>query len=133
MSENLDLVRSIYADWERGDYGSADWADANIEFVFVDGPTRGQWVGRTGMAEANREWLSAWRNVRQTVDAVRELDRERVLVLHQYRASGRISGLETEQIRTEAAAVFQISHGKVVRLVHYFERKRALADLGLEK
>jgi ketosteroid isomerase-like protein len=131
LSENVDLVRSIVAEWERGDYSSAEWAHAGIEFVFLDGPIRGRWTGREGMADANREWLSAWKAVRQTFDEVRELDGERVLVLHQYRATGRRSGLEMEQMRTDAAVVFELRDGKVVRLVHYFDRERAFADLGL--
>jgi ketosteroid isomerase-like protein len=131
MSANLDLVRSIYATWARGDFSSTVWAHPEIEFVFVDGPSPGRWKGLAGMAEANRDWLSAWADVRQEVDSYREIDGERVLVLHRFRARGKRSGLDLQQMRREGAGLFHVRDGEVIRIVHYFDRERALADLGL--
>jgi ketosteroid isomerase-like protein len=55
MSENLDLVRAIYADWERGDSSAADWAHREIEFARVEGPDPGIGIGVDQMAQAWRD------------------------------------------------------------------------------
>ena len=60
MSANLDLVRSIFTDSERGDFSSAEWAHSAIECMFAGGPDLGSWSGLTGMAEGMGAWLSAW-------------------------------------------------------------------------
>ena len=131
MSENLDLVRSIYAAIGRGDYSSAEWADPEIEYVFAGGPEPGRRTGLTGMAEGWREWLNAWEDYRVEADEYRGLDEERVLVLSHYSGRGKTSGLEVGQMRTDGATLFHVRDGKVMRFVGYWDRDRALADLGL--
>ena len=84
MSENLDVVRSIYADWERGDFSSAEWAHPAIEYVHADGPAPGTWTGLAGLAEGWRGFVSAWGELRLAADDYQELDGERVLVLNHY-------------------------------------------------
>jgi hypothetical protein len=65
------------------------------------------------------------------VDEYRELDEERVLVLDRRIGHGKTSGLDLGQLATEGAILWRLRGGKVIGLVIYFERKRALADLGL--
>jgi ketosteroid isomerase-like protein len=125
------LVRSIYADWERGDFRSVEWAHPEIEFFIADGPSPGSWTGLAGMAEGYSGVLSGWNEVRVKADEYRALDDERVLVLDHRTGRGRASGLELGQMRSTAATLFQARDGKVIKLVLYWDRDRAFADLGL--
>ena len=130
-SANLDLVRSIYADWERGDFSSAEWAHREIEFVFADGPSPGTWKGLAAMRATMREYLSTWQNARLEAEEYRELDDDRVLVLNREYGRGKTSGLDTSHVGATGANVFYIRDGRVVRLVVYLARESAFADLGL--
>jgi ketosteroid isomerase-like protein len=133
MSENLDLVCSICADWERGDWSSTEWAHAEIEFRLADGPNPGSWTGVTKMAQVWSDFLSTWEDARLEAEELRELDDERVLLLFHRWGRGRMSGLELGQFETQGATLFHARNGKVTRAVVYFDRDRALADLGLEE
>ena len=129
--ENVELVRSIYAEWERGDYSSAAWAVADIECVFSDGPSPRRSRGLAAMAEASRDYLSAFEEYHQEAKEFRALDSARVLVLVQRSGRGKRSGLELGQMQTQGAHVFHVRDGKVTSFVAYWDRDRALADLGL--
>ena len=131
MSENLDLVRSIYAAHERGDYSSVGWAHPEIEYVVADGPEPGSWTGVAGMAEAWRGLSSAAENLRVLAEEYRELDDQRVLVLLDATGRGKTSGIDLHRVRG-GATEFHLCDGKVTRCVVYWDRDRAFADFGLE-
>lgn len=133
MSANLDLVRSMFVAWERGDFSSAEWADPEIEFSWADGSAADRWKGRTEMAKGQRDFLNAWKGFRTGIHECRELEDERVLVLTYWSGQARTSGLQADQMRRDGAAVFEIRDGRMTKFVAYFDRDRALADLGPEE
>jgi ketosteroid isomerase-like protein len=129
VSENLDLVRSIYAHWERGDYfSSVDWAHPEVEFVVVDGPSPGGLTGASAVEQNWRVFQETWDDYLITAEDYRKLDAERVLVLVALSGRGKASGLE---MRQAGANIFTLRAGKVVALTIYWDRERAFADLGL--
>jgi ketosteroid isomerase-like protein len=135
MSENLNLVRSLFADWERGDWSrSLTWAHPEIELVAADGPDASSAKGVAAMAMTWTEFLSTWDAFRAEAQEYREIDDERILVYVHNTGRGKGSGMEVGQVMgtADGANLYVIRDGKVVKLVLYWDRKRALADLGLE-
>src|SRR2546426_1177978 len=133
MPENLDLVRSIYADWERGDFGSARWAHPDIELVITEGAEAGSWTGLAAMAQAFRDYLGAWEGFSVEAEEYREVDDERVLVLDRFSGRGKTSGLEIAEMSAKGATLFQLADRRVTRIRTSLDRDRAFADLGLKE
>jgi ketosteroid isomerase-like protein len=133
VSANLDLVHRIYAAWARRDYAWVEWADPDIEFEVIGGPTPGKWRGLAGMWEGWREVLSAWDDWRVEEISYRELDSERVLAMLRFGGRGKLSGVEAAQLHGRGANVLYLERGAVTRFVAYWELDRALADLDVSE
>ena len=130
MPSNLELVKSIYARWEKGDFTSADWADPEIEFAMHGGLNTGEWRGIEAMTEVWTTMLRAWVDLRAIPEEVRELDDGRILVYLRNEGRGKGSGIDIHGISARSANVFTVRDGKVTRLELYWEREDAVADLG---
>jgi hypothetical protein len=132
-SSNLDLVRSIYAAWERGDFSSWEHPDVHseVEFMIADGPSPRRLMALAEMTEFWREFLGIWEDWRVQADEYRELDGERVLMLNQLQRAREDEWSRDRADARGGSGVIPRRNGKVTRVVLYWDRDLALADLGL--
>lgn len=133
MSQNLDLVRSILEEWGKADFRNVNWAHPEIEYMVIGGPEPGAWHGLAAMMASVRDFMSAWDNYGISAEQLRELDDGRVLALVRLSGRGKVSGVRIEDAGADGAEVWHLRDGLVTRLHMYWERDRALADLGLEE
>ena len=125
--ENVEIVRSILARWERGDYSSVDWADPEIEYVAPDHPDVARGLGALGRRW--REFLLAWDHLATVPERFVDARDDRVLVLVRFEGRGRVSGVPAADFF--GAQLFTMRDAKVVRLAVYLDRKEALEAAGL--
>jgi hypothetical protein len=107
------------------------WAHRDIEFTIVDGPEPGRWKGHDGLMDATMSWLSQWEEEHFEVDALSELDTERVLALVRITHRRRPKTGPFEISHSKGTCVFHFRGHKVKKVVVYFDRERGLTDLGL--
>ena len=131
--ENVQLLRSMLAPWERGDSSAIEGLHPDLEYVVADGPEPGGGKGLAGLARAWSAWVSAWEDLRVQVDEYRAVDDARVLVLARKSGRGKQSGLEIDDMHAKGAVICHVNGGKVTRMVLYYDRANALADLGLSE
>jgi ketosteroid isomerase-like protein len=125
--ENVEIVRSIYARWEKGDFSNVDWADPDIEFQIPDEqPVRGV----AAMARAWGEWLKAWNDIALSPEAFHERG-DRVVGVHHFRGQGKRSGIPAHDF--SVACDFTLRDGKVTRLILYSNKDDALEAAGLSE
>ena len=128
--ENLELVRSIYERWDRGDYSSIEWADPEIEWSAPGGLDPEPTHGIEAMGRAWGDWLGQFEQFES--HAIEYIENEdQVVVLTRFGGRGKGSGVPLEEM--PGAARFRIRDGKVVELAIYVDPEWALRDAGIER
>jgi ketosteroid isomerase-like protein len=126
VSQNVNTVKRIYEDWERGDFRSTDWADPEIRFS-IPGPDP-EVQGLEKMGETWFGFLQAYNDL--SLEATEYFERDNVVVTRQlFYGKGRASGIPVDEIM--GGCVFELRDGKVVRFAGYTSLDDALADAGI--
>ena len=127
MESPLDMLRSLYEEWSRGDYSrevfDSETVSRSFGWVDMDADIR----GADRIREVMRDWMGAWEDpvVIETDEFVESGDR--ILVLIRWRGRGKGSGVEME---SEGAHLWTFRDGRAARYDVYRDRDEARAALG---
>jgi len=122
-----EIIREVYARWNADDQ-ALDLFHPDVEWLMPYPDSQG--VGREEMAAAIREYNRAWAELHLTIEEIRELDENRLVVFFIETARGRHSGLERAN---ESTALMTFKEGLIVRFEGWLHRADAYAALGWER
>ncbi len=131
--ENVEIVRRLYASWERGDLHTADFFDVEVEHSRIGSELpgiNGDWQGIEEFGVALADYVDALADLHIEAERVIDLGGDRVLVLSRQTARGKTSGLPFDR---EFGDLFKLRGGKVLRYASYWDRAEALKAAGLSE
>ena len=131
--ENLEILKSIYAEWERGRLGAGLPVydpDITVETFMPDAREAVTLRGLLQLEGFMRDWLTQWQEYRVTGEDFQEVETDKVLVSGRQIATGHRSGVGVE---SPAFAVWTFRQGKVIRLTLHYDRDDALQAAGLSE
>jgi len=130
MSENLDLVRSIFKARGQGDVETVlrehfqPTARLDLsELIF----NPAVYEGYEEISRQRREVTEVWETFEVEVEQL--FEGEHAVVAFTYERGRGVSGVDVDR---RTAFLFRLADGKVSEVRVYIDRDRALADLGLE-
>ena len=128
--ENVEVVRRAIEAWQRDDLEA--WLSCLHPDIEWDTAVRGvEGTGSVyrGIEETRRFWTD-FREFRVELNALRDVDDERVLAFGHLRWRGPASGIEVD---APLAQVFTVRDGTIIRLVDYLSNEQALEAVGLRE
>jgi ketosteroid isomerase-like protein len=129
--ENVEIVRRVYAEWERGNFWTPQFFDPSVHVrwanpIFARGA---ETQGIEALTRAVQGFLDAYEDM--TATAERLIDTaDQVVAVEVWRGRGRASGIEMEE---PAGSVWTMSGGKATHVVFYGEVSEALEAAGLSE
>jgi ketosteroid isomerase-like protein len=127
--ENVEFVRAVYAEWERGNFSAGvDRYDPDAVLVQGEGfPEAGSYQGLAGFANYMHIFLDAWEKV--TIEAEELIDAgDSVVAAVLQTGIGKGSGASTE---LRFFQVWTFREGKVIRLEVIRDRDAAFEAAGI--
>ncbi len=129
--ENVEILRRLYAEWERGNFRATEGLDPNIRMVWADSMPVGEAesIGLDRVAEAMKRWLEPFGRLVLKAERIIEAG-DQVVVISDWRGSGKRSDVETTW---RLGTVWTMRNGQAVSAVSYATPADALRAVGLRE
>jgi ketosteroid isomerase-like protein len=130
MEENVEVVRRVFEELSRREPAAAmEYFDPQIKFDFTRsrGPNRGMYVGRREVQGNWENFLGAWEEwVSEPHDFIELEDGDLLFSIR-----GRMTGRDGIELNVNAAHIWTISDGLVLRATFFQSREDAVQAAGL--